>query len=44
MIESQFLLIGATDVDSQVKEEFKKWYDKEHILRLLNVQGVLSAQ
>lgn len=44
MEKPRFVLIVATDVESEMEEEFNEWYDKEHIPGLLKVQGVLSAQ
>lgn len=40
----KILLIVATDVESEMKEEFNEWYDSEHISALLKVPGVLKAQ
>jgi hypothetical protein len=37
------LLMLWTDVDPQHEAEFKRWYDEEHLDRLLKVPGVLSA-
>ena len=37
------LLMVWTDVDDQNENEFNRWYDEEHIQRLLDVPGILSA-
>jgi hypothetical protein len=37
------LLMAWTDVDPAREEEFNRWYDTEHIGRLLEVPGFLSA-
>lgn len=37
------LLMVWTDVDPQHEAEFNRWYDEEHIHRLLQVPGFLSA-
>jgi len=37
-------LIIRTDVVPEVEEEFNRWYDEEHIPRLLGVPGVLWAK
>ena len=44
MKNSKFLLIVATDVESEMEEEFNEWYEKEHLPGLLTVPGVLGAQ
>jgi len=38
------LLIVRTDVVPEVEEEFNRWYNEEHIPRLLRVPGVLWAK
>jgi GrpB-like predicted nucleotidyltransferase (UPF0157 family) len=38
------LLIVRTDVSPEMEEEFNRWYDEEHIPRLLRVPGVLWAK
>jgi len=38
------LLIVQTDVAPEMEEEFNRWYDEEHIPRLLKVPGVLMAK
>src|ERR1700730_8492230 len=37
------LLMVWTDIDSEFEAEFNRWYDEEHIARLLEVPGFLSA-
>jgi hypothetical protein len=37
------LLMLWTDVDQEHEEAFNRWYDEEHIQRLLTVPGFLSA-
>ena len=37
------LLMVWTDIDSEFEPEFNRWYDEEHIARLLAVPGFLSA-
>ncbi len=37
------LLMLWTDVDAQHELEFNRWYDEEHIQRVLQVPGILSA-
>jgi hypothetical protein len=37
------LLMLWTDVDAEHEAEFNRWYDEEHIERLLRVPGFLSA-
>ena len=37
------LLMAWTDVDPAHEDEFNRWYDEEHIGRLLAVPGFLSA-
>jgi hypothetical protein len=37
------LLMVWTDVDPVFEAEFNRWYDEEHIARLLQVPGFLSA-
>ena len=37
------LLMAWTDVDPAHEAEFNRWYDEEHIHRLLAVPGFLSA-
>jgi len=43
MKNPRFLLIVATDVESEMEEEFNEWYEKEHIPELLEIPGVLGA-
>ncbi len=38
------LLIVRTDVVPEMEEEFNRWYNEEHIPRLLKVPGVLWAK
>ncbi len=38
------LLIVRTDVMPEMEEEFNRWYNEEHIPRLLKVPGVLWAK
>jgi hypothetical protein len=38
------LLIVRTDVVPEMEEEFNRFYDEEHVPRLLRVPGVLSAK
>src|ERR1051325_3546724 len=37
------LLMVWTDIDEAYEAEFNRWYDEEHIARLLAVPGFLSA-
>jgi hypothetical protein len=37
------LLMVWTDIDAEFEAEFNRWYDEEHIPRLLEVPGFLSA-
>ena len=37
------LLMLWTDVDPEVEAEFNRWYNEEHIQRLLKIPGFLSA-
>ena len=37
------LLMVWTDVEPEFEAEFNRWYDEEHISRLLEVPGFLSA-
>ena len=37
------LLMVWTDIDAEFEAEFNRWYDEEHIGRLLEVPGFLSA-
>jgi len=37
------LLMAWTDVDAEYEAEFNRWYNEEHIERLLKVPGFLSA-
>ena len=37
------LLMLWTDVDSEYEDEFNRWYNEEHIKRLLQVPGFLSG-
>ncbi|HEX7215077.1 MAG TPA: hypothetical protein VF578_12765, partial [Methylomirabilota bacterium] len=37
------LLMLWTDVDPQYEAEFNRWYDEEHLDRLLKVPGFLGA-
>ena len=41
--ESIFLVV-QTDVAPEMEEEFNRWYDEEHIPRLLQVPGVRMAK
>jgi hypothetical protein len=38
------LLLNAMNVDSEVEDDFNKWYDEEHIPALAAVTGVLCAR
>jgi hypothetical protein len=40
----RILLIIKTDIAIEMEEEFNRWYDEEHIPRLLKVPGVLMAR
>jgi hypothetical protein len=42
--EKHILLIVRTDVALEMEEEFNRFYDEEHIPRLLKVPGVLWAK
>jgi hypothetical protein len=37
------LLMVWTDIDAEFEGEFNRWYDEEHVARLLKVPGFLSA-
>ncbi|MGH7088890.1 MAG: hypothetical protein ACREFQ_08315, partial [Stellaceae bacterium] len=37
------LLMVWADIDAEFETEFNSWYDREHIPRLLEVPGFLSA-
>ena len=37
------LLMVWTDIDPEFETEFNRWYDEEHIPRLLQIPGFLSA-
>jgi hypothetical protein len=37
------LLMVWTDIDAEYEGEFNRWYDEEHLPRLLEVPGFLSA-
>ena len=37
------LLMVWTDIDPEFEAEFNRWYDEEHIPRLLEIPGFLSA-
>src|SRR5271163_1423250 len=37
------LLMVWTDIDTEFEAEFNRWYDEEHVTRLLQVPGFLSA-
>ena len=37
------LLMVWTDIDAEFEAEFNRWYDEEHVARLLQVPGFLSA-
>jgi hypothetical protein len=37
------LLMVWTDIDAEYEAEFNRWYDEEHVARLLQVPGFLSA-
>jgi len=37
------LLMVWSDIDAEFEAEFNRWYDEEHISRLLEVPGFLSA-
>ena len=41
--EAPGLLMAPTDVDPAHEDAFNRWYDKEHIGRLLAIPGFLSA-
>ena len=43
-LEKHILLIVHTDVAPEMEEEFNRWYNEEHIPRLLRVPGVLWAK
>ena len=38
------LLHVMTDCDPELAEEFQRWYDEEHVPRLLSAAGVHSAR
>src|SRR6202790_5493236 len=37
------LLMVWSDIDAEFEAEFNRWYDEEHVARLLQVPGFLSA-
>ena len=37
------LLMVWSDIDAEFEAEFNRWYDEEHVPRLLQVPGCLSA-
>src|SRR5919112_840620 len=37
------LLMVWTDIDAEYEAEFNRWYDEEHLAKLLTVPGFLSA-
>ena len=37
------LLMVWTDIDAQFETEFNRWYDEEHLPRMLQISGFLSA-
>jgi len=37
------LLMVWNDIDSEYEAEFNRWYDEEHVPRLLQVPGFLNA-
>lgn len=37
------LLMVWTDIDAEFEPEFNRWYNEEHVLRLLQIPGFLSA-
>jgi len=37
------LLMVWTDIDAEFEPEFNRWYDEEHLPRLLQIPGFLSA-
>jgi hypothetical protein len=41
--KNHIILIVQTDIAPEMEEEFNRWYDKEHIPRLLGVPGVVKA-
>ena len=43
-LEKHILLIVRTDVVPEMEEEFNRWYNEEHIPRLLKAPGVLWAK
>jgi len=36
------LLMVWTDIDAEFEPEFNRWYDEEHLARLLQVPGFLT--
>ncbi len=42
--KGHIFLIVRTNVAPEMEEEFNRWYDEEHIPRLLKVPGVLMAK
>jgi hypothetical protein len=37
------LLMVWADIDPEFESDFNRWYDEEHIARMLQIPGVLSA-
>lgn len=37
------LLMVWTDIDAEFEPEFNRWYDEEHLPRLAQIPGFLSA-
>jgi vacuolar-type H+-ATPase subunit F/Vma7 len=42
--KEHILLIIRTDIVPEMEEEFNRWYNEEHIPRLLSVPGVICAK
>ncbi len=42
--DAPWLYIVHTDIPGHVADEYNKWYDKEHLPRLVTVPGVLRAR
>jgi len=42
--KKHILVFVRTDIEPEMEKDFNRWYEEEHIPRLLNVPGVLSAK
>ena len=42
--KKHILVFVRTDIEPEMEEDFNRWYEEEHIPRLLKVPGVLWAK